>query len=696
MRKFSVSILVLISILAFTLLPGCRSEMGTLDTTLAESGNHASEKEAGIYYYAIRINDTVGGYIKFSIKNEMIDGKQLTVVNEYFFAMISALGAEFNTEVTLNYHIDPTTGRFIYHDSVIDQGEIHKYSKIFIEGDKARFISDDSTGEEFCDLPAGVILENTYFFPHLKKDFIDSGLVEKTYHVYEVRENEVQETVYTLAGREKIELAGKEYDAFILDELNKKTGLKIKWWLDSETAALLKTQVPGNREVCLADESVIRNLELANLDESIMTRANVSIIDIQAISYMKVRAVIEPMGLWVTDEGLNVRGQRFEGTVDENLIEGIFEIEHVKYNGEEAPPFPPDFSENEKVAIYLERSDLAESDDPVLVEKARELTAGSKDSWEAAVRLSRWVADNISYAIPGGGSARRAYDSRAGECGAHSLLLASFCRGVGIPARVVWGCMYVPNFGGSFGQHAWTEIYMGKEAGWVPVDATAFEADFVDSGHIRIGEFRSATIALNAKSIEILEHRTGEEKVAGQQLDGKFDTFTGDYAGPEGMVFKVLVQNGTLGVDIPNQIVLLLHDPDEDGRRYAKLTNRLFITFDEDGEGKISAMILHELLQLPKRSEPDSTAGEIPQELAGYPGTYHMAQAKADFTVSIGEDKGLTVFSTIDNNNIRLVPLDQPGRFIDEFGKNKISFQKDGDGKVVRMEIEAINRFEKQ
>jgi len=125
--------------------------------------------------------------------------------------------------------------------------------------------------------------------------------------------------------------------------------------------------------------------------------------------------------------------------------------------------------------------------------------------------LNKWVAKNIGYAIPGGITARTTYDIRAGDCGAHSQLLAAFCRAAGIPARVVWGCMYVPNYGGAFGQHGWNEVYMGN-AGWVPVDATALEHDYVDSGHIRIGVMQSKTTSVNLKEMEILDYRLGFSK----------------------------------------------------------------------------------------------------------------------------------------------------------------------------------------
>ena len=124
------------------------------------------------------------------------------------------------------------------------------------------------------------------------------------------------------------------------------------------------------------------------------------------ITYMKVRADIVPTGLWASPESLNVPGQRFSGTVKDNHIEGEFEIEHRRYDGSQAPPFPPDFSRDPALKEFLEPSDLIQSADPELVEKAREITRGSKDSWEAAGRVALWVADNIKGAIPGGGTAK--------------------------------------------------------------------------------------------------------------------------------------------------------------------------------------------------------------------------------------------------------------------------------------------------
>ncbi len=72
---------------------------------------------------------------------------------------------------------------------------------------------------------------------------------------------------------------------------------------------------PGERLFYLTDAAVPGRIATAALDEALFRQTEVSIADIQAISYMKVEARLEPQGLWITPEGLNVPGQRFTGTV---------------------------------------------------------------------------------------------------------------------------------------------------------------------------------------------------------------------------------------------------------------------------------------------------------------------------------------------------------------------------------------------
>jgi len=656
----------------------------------------AAQLEQEKLYYGIEINGVLCGYSEISLSPMVKDGKDMTLLKQKVFAMLSALGSKFNTEVKLTYHIDPATGKFTYHDSEIKQGPVQLGSVIHIEGDTARFTSTPGNKETIIKLPSDVVLENTLSFPHLIRDFVEDKMNKASYEIYEVREVEVQKSTYTKAGTEELELAGKSYNAVILDKLNHKTGLKVTMWLDVENGYVLKTVTSGNRVSYLADPSVVNRIKMADVDDNLFVKVDVAIADVQAISYMKVKATIEPTGLWITREGLNVPGQRFTGNINDNLIEGVFEIEHVRYDGSDAPAFPADFSKDESLKKYLEPEEFIESDDPVLITKAQEITKGSKDSWEAACRLSKWVAENIGYAIPGGGTARKTYDIKAGECGAHSLLLAAFCRAVGIPARVVWGCMYVPNYGGAFGQHGWSEIYMGK-AGWITVDTTANEIDYVDSGHIRIGEYQSMATALNPQKMEVLDFRAGSMKMgqAEEEASQMYKAYIGEYTSPSTKtVLKVFVQGGSLAVDIPGKVVLALNDPDEKGLWYCKLSNQLYFAFKKNylGFGKVVEMELHQIIPLPRKSGPEKVNNNVPEKFRPYLGKYSLAALQADFTV-LYKDGSLAVDDPLAKKTIKLQLPNKNGKWVDEFNKNTIFFELDNQGNVESMKIDSVNKF---
>lgn len=654
----------------------------------------AGPVKAEEFYYAIRIQGVLCGYAQVNRTTGEIDGREMTLLNHKVFIMISAMGSQFNMDAEFNYHIDPETHQFTYHDSDIQQGATHIGGKVYVEGDKIRFVSEMPNEEELIPLSPDVLLENTTFFPHLIRDFVDNGLKEQSYKVFEVREGEVQTSTYTKTGTEKMELAGRTYNAVTLDELNNKTGLKIKWWIDTETGLVLRTELPGNRFVYLSDASVVKKIKVAKLDDIISTRTNIAIADYQSISYMKVQATIEPSGLWVTEESLNVPGQSFSGTVEENLVEGIFEIEHTRYDGSGAPPFPPDFSGDPSLVEFIEPEDKIESDDPGIAGKAQEITKGSKDSWEAACRLSSWIAHNIEYAIPGGGTAKKTYEIKEGECGAHSLLLAAFCRSVGIPARVVWGCLYTPNYGGSFAQHGWNEIYMGS-AGWVPVDATAMEIDYVDSGHIRVGIYQFNATALNPKSFEVLDHRLSTQVPAAAEAaaEEKYADYLGEYTATAGeRVIDVFVQNGNLTVNIPNSIVLPFNDPDEEGKWECKLTERVFATFERNDSGAVTDLLIHEVIRMQRTADPDTIVADTPEEYKSYLGVYYLAQLKMDFPI-IYHDGSLAVDDPTEGRIVKLHYSEENGRWFDEFNRNSMTFVTDDKGNTTAMIIDSPSRF---
>jgi hypothetical protein len=639
--------------------------------------------------YAMEMNGQVFGYVELSILKTTEKGKPMIQLKESVKNRLSALGVAIDTQGWSEYRIDPETGRFSFSEQVIDSGSLKFHITASIEGNTARINLQPGGGEKAVFLPKGVLLENSYYFPHLLRDPGKANPGPRVYQVLDVLDRNIHKVTVTRKGPEPVRLAGKTYRAIIIESLDHDIGLKFRQWINIDNGYLLKSEGPRSTQ-WLADQSIKDKLQTVNIDNHLFAKAGAAISDIPAISHLRVRAKLEPVGNWITPDSLRVSGQSFDGTVVDNRIEGVFEVRHEKYDGRKAPPFPQNSGTAPELRAWLAPEDFIESDDRVLIQKARELTAGANDSWEAAKRLSRWVAEEIGYDIPGGASARNTYDVREGECGAHSRLFAAFCRGVGIPARVVWGCMYVPNLGGSFGQHAWNEVYMG-EMGWIPIDTTAREVDYADSGHVRLGILTSAHIALNPKQMEILDFQAGSQSFGGFQgtVDTKkYQLYLGQYKGRRGII-TVSVEQGGLTLTLADKRVFGLREPDEKGEWLFKLSPDVGVMFERDRAGRIVGMTILNRVRLPKKSEPQDIPAAVPENLRAYLGQYSIPMQKQDVTVSY---QGGHLAVTLPGLGVRdLGGPDADGLWTAKPGDDRFSFIRDEAGKIRTMIlIEAV------
>ncbi|MCY1723542.1 transglutaminase-like domain-containing protein [Prolixibacteraceae bacterium Z1-6] len=628
--------------------------------------------------FAVEINGVLCGFSESEISTIERDGKELLSLNEEVLVKQSALGGKVDLIITNRALIEPSTQLPVFVEQRF-KTTAEVYSSTKFSSGIAYFTSVEGGEVKKIQLTDGVVLENTISYPHLMRDFILGNEKEKQYQVFDNQKGEIVTKNYTRAGEEELELVGTNFNTIILEEFNQNSGITTKLWLNKENSCPLKINV-SNRVIYLADKSVKKRIQIVNLDNLLYARVNKIISNIHDISYMQIEASISSEGERITHESLNFAGQKFEGTVTNNLTEGVFEIEKQAYSGENAPAFPPGFTD-EDLNRYLEPESLIESDHPVLIKEAQQITEGSADSWEAVVRLSKWVGENIMGALPGGTSAINTYNTREGECGSHSRLLAAFCRAVGIPARLSIGCMYISYAGGCFYQHAWTEVYMG-DAGWVAVDATAHEFDFVDAGHIRLGEKTS----FNPKAMKILDYRMGNESVD-KTVPDEYKKYLGSYNFEErNRIFKILYQDGSLAVDIPDAQVLALNPPDENGVFYPKVTKQLNFSFENDLYGNIAKMKLQQVIPLGKKFELDSIGSDVPEEFKPLVGNYWFAQAQADFKVSY-QDGVLALHDPLAKTIVKLPEQTDTGLWKDEFGTNELEFVRNENDEVIRMLI---------
>jgi transglutaminase-like putative cysteine protease len=135
---------------------------------------------------------------------------------------------------------------------------------------------------------------------------------------------------------------------------------------------------------------------------------------------------------------------------------------------------------------FLRANTLISSEDLKVKKLAAQATAAAVDPWDKAVKITRWVAQNLkdknfetAFA-----PASEVAETLSGDCTEHGVLVAAMCRAVGVPSRVVVGLVYSDSLGG-FGFHMWNEVYVNRR--WVAVDA-AFDQTEVDAVHIKLAD----------------------------------------------------------------------------------------------------------------------------------------------------------------------------------------------------------------
>ena len=144
---------------------------------------------------------------------------------------------------------------------------------------------------------------------------------------------------------------------------------------------------------------------------------------------------------------------------------------------------------------------------PEIDSKAHELTDDEETVLDKVRSIYEWIRDNFEYDTQNSGSlpkpALKCLSDRTGDCDDQSLLMASLCRAVGIPAWLEVGYLYDTN-SKSWGGHGWFNVLIpvregsGFAAMIVPIDPVNEEflfrdpfriTDWIDNGgYINDGE----------------------------------------------------------------------------------------------------------------------------------------------------------------------------------------------------------------
>lgn len=133
----------------------------------------------------------------------------------------------------------------------------------------------------------------------------------------------------------------------------------------------------------------------------------------------------------------------------------------------------------------LEPDATMDSDHPAILLQAKSFVERFADPAARAEAIRLWVHENLAKElathIP---SASGVLARRVGDCTEHTWLFVALCRAAGLPARPVYGLMYLGDSQPSFGYHAWAEVAL--EGRWHVLDPTWNEA-VADATHLRLG-----------------------------------------------------------------------------------------------------------------------------------------------------------------------------------------------------------------
>ncbi|HEX8772895.1 MAG TPA: transglutaminase domain-containing protein [Pyrinomonadaceae bacterium] len=197
----------------------------------------------------------------------------------------------------------------------------------------------------------------------------------------------------------------------------------------------------------------------------------------------------------VRDDVAKFPWQKIESVNDSSLV---FSVASRRIPEKQTVQLPVASAE---LAPYLRSSFGIDASAPQVVKLAREIAGKERDGRSVAHKLGEWTYTNLKWKRVESSNVET-LASREADCLEHSELYVALARSLGLPARVVTGAAFS---GGSFGSHAWVEIYLGR---WVEVDPTWGMMDYVDSTHLRFdGDTFASYAMLNQIQMEVLEAR---------------------------------------------------------------------------------------------------------------------------------------------------------------------------------------------
>ncbi|MFT3879181.1 MAG: serine hydrolase domain-containing protein [Gemmatales bacterium] len=160
-------------------------------------------------------------------------------------------------------------------------------------------------------------------------------------------------------------------------------------------------------------------------------------------------------------------------------------------------------------------------------------------------------------------------------------------------------------------------------------------------------------------------------------------TYYGNFGHYKNAPFRVLSQNGHLALDIPDQLVYELKEPDKEGRWAFAISDKVTVGFKKDAEGKVVSMNLKQAGQTFELTTTPARADPLKKEaVEKYLGKYEGVEDKLIVEV-LFKDGSMRFFAPSVKNEVEVMPrADKKAWDVRGTPGVVVTFQEDKDGKV--------------
>ena len=206
------------------------------------------------------------------------------------------------------------------------------------------------------------------------------------------------------------------------------------------------------------------------------------------------------------------------------------------------------------------------------------------------------------------------------------------------------------------------------------------------------GQLTGLTLEKHIDQLLINPGRPGDSIAVPNKLKPLLGKYTGVSHAMQNGVFTILMQNGSLALDVPGQMVFELKKADAEGQWAFKLDPNTKFSFKKNDQGRVTGMTMNKVTSLLRKEGEADVADDCPEKYRPLLGKYVLAVY--EFTVR-WQNERLTI-GTPSGDVVPLKGPDPNGLWNDTRNNiNVICFKKEKSGRVISMDWFETHQFKK-